>query len=97
MNIWQRRWEPNTHRLRQKSKGTNGEKPWNRMKEEETTFRATRQLKGNQRQGGECAFRGHSEVGGARWGVLRGGGTNPPGELLNKHTQRLALEDSERC
>jgi hypothetical protein len=32
------------------------------------------------------AFREALRVGGARWGDFRGGGTNPIGELLNKHT-----------
>jgi hypothetical protein len=55
-NTWRRRWEPNTHRLRQGFEETSGGKPQNQMKGEETTFRATRQMKGNQRQGGEvCA------------------------------------------
>jgi hypothetical protein len=45
-----------------------------------------RHMKSNQRQGGEvCVWRA-LRVGGARWGVLRGGGTTPTGELLNKHT-----------
>jgi hypothetical protein len=49
-------------------------------------FRATRHMKGNQRQGGEvCVWRA-LRVGGIRWGVLRGGRTTPTGELLNKHT-----------
>jgi hypothetical protein len=55
--------------------------------EEEITFRATWHMKGNQRQGEKCAFREAFRVGSTRWGVLRGGGTTPTGELLNKHTR----------
>jgi hypothetical protein len=37
-----------------------------------------------------CVWRG-LRVGGARWGVIRGSGTTPTGELLNKHTHTHIL------
>jgi hypothetical protein len=34
----------------------------------------------------KCVLRGALRDGGARWGVSRGDGTTPTGELLTKHT-----------
>jgi hypothetical protein len=42
---------------------------------------------GDQRQGGECVLREHSGLEALTGGVLGGDGTNPFGELLNKHTR----------
>jgi hypothetical protein len=36
-------------------------------------------------------LREHSGVGGAGWGVFRGGGTTPTGELLTKHTRKAMV------
>jgi hypothetical protein len=44
-----------------------------------------------------CVLIGALRDGGARWGVLRGDGTTPTGELLTKHTHIVKFSLTPPC